>query len=103
MAALIFVGAIIWGALSAQFLVQAITSLVIAVIYLSGLVFSKVSKSLNAMASLVSIAQTLFFAALFYGGNWISSYFMDYDSWNWTAIVSLVSFLATIVDCGFQV
>jgi hypothetical protein len=45
---LIFIVAIVWGALPAQFLVQTITSLVVVIIYLSGLAFSDVPKSRNA-------------------------------------------------------
>jgi hypothetical protein len=74
MAVLIFVGAIIWGSLSAQFLVQTVTSFIIAIIFLSGLAFSKVAKSFNATGFAVSVAQVLLYAALFYGGNWLSRY-----------------------------
>jgi hypothetical protein len=94
---------IIWGALSAQFLVQTVTSLVVAIIYLSGLAFSKVAKSRNATGFAVSAAQVLVFAALFYAGNWLSANFIDYDAWNATSIAGLLSFTVTIVYCALQI
>ena len=43
MAALIFIAGLVWGSLSAQFLVQTITSIVLALIYLAALASSKVT------------------------------------------------------------
>jgi hypothetical protein len=103
MAVLIFLGAIIWGSLSAQFLVQTVTSFTIGIIYFSGLVFSKVAKSRNATGFAVSVAQVLLYGALFYGGNWLSSYYIDYDTWNATFVASVLSFLAMIVYGALQV
>jgi len=103
MAVLIFVWSIVWGALSAQFLVQTVTSLIIAAIFLAGLAFSKVAKSRNATGFGASAAQVLVFGALFQGGNWLSSYVIDYSSWNATSVAGLLSFLATIAYCVSQV
>jgi hypothetical protein len=103
MAMLIFVWAIIWGSLSAQFLMQTVTSFIIAIIYLSGLAFSKVVKSRNATGFAVSVVQVLLYGALFYGGNWLSSFYIDYGSWNATSIASLLSFFAMIVYGALQV
>jgi hypothetical protein len=103
MAVLIFIWSIVWGALSAQFLVQAVASLIIALIFLAGLAFSKVAKSLNTIGFVTSAAQVLLFGALFQGGNWLSSYVIDYESWNATSIAGLLSFLVTVVYCISQV
>jgi hypothetical protein len=103
MAVLIFVWAVIWGSLSAQLLVQTVTSLIISAINLAGLTFSKVAKSHNAIAFAASVVQVLLFAVLFYAGNWLSSNYIDYGSWNATSIASLLSFLATIMYCAPQV
>lgn len=62
MALLIFLWAIIWGSLSAQLLVQTVTSLIISAINLAGLAFSKVAKSDNTIAFAVSVVQILLFA-----------------------------------------
>jgi hypothetical protein len=103
MGVLKFVGAIVWGALSAQFLVQTVTSFIIAIIYVTGLACSKVAKSHNAIGSAVSVAQVVVFAALFYGGNWLSIYFVNYDTWNAASIAGLLSFLLGIVYGALQV
>jgi hypothetical protein len=103
MTALIFIGGIIWGSLSAQFLVQTITSLIIASINVVALAFSKVPKNMNAGASLVSLVQAIVFAALFIGGNWFTSYYFDYATWNATSIASLIAFLGTLIYCALQI
>jgi hypothetical protein len=59
--------------LSAQFLVRVVTSPVISGVYLTGLLFSRVSKSLNAAGAAVSFIQAVVLAALFFGGNWFAS------------------------------
>jgi hypothetical protein len=102
-AVLIFIWSIVWGALSAQFLVQTVTSLIVAVIFFAGLAFSKVAKLLNAIAFATSAAQVVLFGVLFQGGNWLSSHVIDYGSWNATSVAGLLSFSATIVYCVLQV
>jgi hypothetical protein len=103
MSALLFIAAVIWGSLSAQFLVQTLLCLINGAISLSALIFSKVSKLLNATGSLVNVAMALLFLALFLGGNWIASDYIDYESWNTNSIASVVASLATLVYCGVQV
>jgi hypothetical protein len=103
MSALLFIAAVIWASLSAQFLVQIIVCCINAVICVSALMFSEVSKALNAIGSLVAVAQTLLFFGLFLGGNWIASDYVDYGSWNAASIASVIAFLATLVYCGVQV
>jgi hypothetical protein len=103
MTALLFLVALVWGSLSAQFFVQATTSLILSLICFSGLVFSRVSKALNAAGTFVSLIQALVFAGLFLGGNWIASNYIDYETWNVNCIAGLVAFLGTIVYCAAQV
>ena len=100
----IFLVAVIWGSLSGQFVVQVVTSFVIAIIYLAGIPFSKVSRGMNFTGALVSVGQTIFFTVLFFGGNWITSeYIIDYNTWNAASITSLLSFSATLIYCFWQV
>ena len=103
MVALHLVAGIIWGSLAAQFIVQNFTSSSLAVIYLSGFMFSPVSKSRNARACLVMVAQSLVFLVLFFGGNWLANKYIDYDAWNAIAIASLGSFWLMIVYGVVQV
>jgi hypothetical protein len=98
-----FIAAVIWGSLSAQFLVQVVTSLIISGVYLSGLLFSRVAKSFTAGGTVVSFIQAIVFAALFFGGNWLASDYIDYATWNADSIASLIAFLLTIVYCAVQV
>lgn len=98
-----FLVAVVWGSLSAQFLVQVVACLIISVVYLSGLLFSRVPKVLNAGGTAVSFVQAIIFAALFVGGNWLASDYIDYGSWNTDSIAGVVAFLFTIVYCGVQV
>lgn len=103
MAAVVFVSAAIWGSLSAQFLVQAILSLCIALLHLSGIAFSKVSRAMNSTGFLTSLFQSIIFGVLFAGGNYISSGYIRYDSWNAASIASVASLLATIIYVSRQV
>jgi K+-sensing histidine kinase KdpD len=101
---LTFVVAVAWGSLSAQFLVQVITSVVVALVYITGIAFSKVARGNNLMGALTGLLQAIIFAALFVGGNWITSeYLVSYDTWNAASIAALVSFLATIIYTALQV
>jgi hypothetical protein len=102
MSALIFIVGLIWGSLSAQFLVQTVTSLLNALIYLAGLASGKVPRAWNAMASGVALLQAIIFAALFLGGNWLASAYTDF-SMNATFVGSLVSFLVTLLYTARQV
>jgi MFS family permease len=102
-AVLIFVGAILWGLLSGQFFMQAVTSLLSAIIYAAGFVASQVEKSLNAMGVAVALVQAAIFGALLFGGNWLSSQYIDYGSWNAVSITALVSCLFSLVYCAVQV
>jgi hypothetical protein len=103
-AILFFVVALIWGSLSAQFLVQVVTSVIVAFVYLSGIVLSKVRRAMNCAAVLASVGQAILFCILFLGGNWITSnYVIDYGTWNVGSITSLFAFLGTIIYCSRQV
>jgi hypothetical protein len=99
----LFFVAVLWGAASAQFLVQTVTSLIICFIDLSGLVFSRVSKKFTAYGALVGLVQTVVFAALFLAGNWITSNYIDFVSLNANSIASLVAFLLSFIYCAKQV
>jgi hypothetical protein len=104
MAIVIFSVAIIWGSLSAQFLVQVTTSLVVSLVYLAGIALSKVSRAMNLMGALTSFGQSIIFGILFVGGSWlISEYVIDFDRWNAASIASLLSFLGTIIYVSPQV
>jgi hypothetical protein len=77
----IFILAIIWGSLSGQFLVQVMTSFVIAIINFLGIAFSKVSRAMTFAGAFAGLSQTILFGVLFFGGNWITSeYIIDYDT-----------------------
>jgi hypothetical protein len=103
MSALIFIAGLIWGSLSAQFLVQTITSLIIASVYLAALASAKVPRTWNAAACGVSLLQAIIFAALFFGGNWLASLYIDFVNMNATSIASLVTFLVTLLYTARQV
>ena len=97
MGALIFVLAIVWGSLSSQFLVQTVTSLILAAVYLTGIAFSKVSRIVNCAGTLATLAQVIVFGALFLGGSWFASRYVDYSSFNTVSVASELSFMATII------
>jgi len=88
--------AIIWASLSALFLVQAITSLIIASIHLVVLAFSKVPRGLNGKGAMASLGQAIAFAAFFFGGNLLTSNYFVYVRWNAESIVSLIVFIGTV-------
>jgi hypothetical protein len=101
---LIFVVAVIWGSLSAQFLVQVITSFVLASVYLTAIIFAKVSRGTNSARALASFLQSISFGIVFVGGNWITSeYVIDYATWSAASIASLFAFVATIIYVSPQV
>jgi hypothetical protein len=64
MSIFLFIGSMVWGALAAQFLVQAISSFISACIFLYGLLFSRVKKKLNAIFFSSALTQAAVFAAL---------------------------------------
>lgn len=98
-----YIVGVIWRSMSAQFLVQVVTSLIVAFVYLTGVALSKVSRAMNFTGALVSFGQTLLFGVLFFGGNWITSeYVIDYKTWNVGSIVSLLAFVGTIIYCARQ-
>src|SRR5271163_4004285 len=93
----IFVLALIWGSLSAQFLLQTITALIGSLICLTAIPFSKVSKLMNAGGGLALLLQAIIFGALFVGGNWFSSYYIIYDSYDTASIASMIAFVLTFI------
>jgi hypothetical protein len=97
MRVLIFILAMIWGSLSAQFLMQTVTSLILASIYLTGVAFSKVSRTVNGAGTLATLAQVIIFGGLFLTGNWFASHYVDYSSFNTASVASALSFVATII------
>ena len=97
MGVLIFILAIIWGSLSAQFLMQTVTSLILASVYLTGFAFSKVSRTVNGAGTAATLAQVIVFGALFLSGNWFASHYVDYSSFNTVSVASALSFVATII------
>ena len=74
--------------LSAVLLMQTLISMIIAPIILSGLIFSKVPKSWNAMGTVATLAQVILFGALFIGGNWIASEYINFAGLNRHAILT---------------
>ena len=93
-----FLLALIWGTLAASFLMQIITSGVITIIYIAALGFSKVKKRLNAFAALFCFLQTVFFTALLIAGTLFVRRTLDYTTPNFLAIVTLISFMITILS-----
>jgi hypothetical protein len=99
----IFIGAIFWGLLAGQFFIQAVTSLLIAIISAAGFVASQVAKSLIAIAVRGRACPSGNFCALFVGGNTLSSRYVDYGSWNAVSITTLVTFIFSLVYGAVQV
>lgn len=103
MPAFYFIGAIVWGSLAAQFLVQIIASLLIAAVYLYGLLFSPVKMTITAAGLAGALAQALVFAALFGGGSVLfAKYFHPLD-WNTDIIAGFIAFVLTLIYCFIQV
>jgi len=65
MAIVIFVVAVVWGSLSAKFLVQTGVSFIIALLYLTAILFSKVSKVMNMTVALMAFLQSIMFGRSF--------------------------------------
>jgi len=89
--------------LSALFLVQAITLLIITAIYLAGVALSNVPRDTNGKAAAISFAQAILFAVLFFGGNLLTSNYFVYASWNAVTIIALIVFLGTLAFAVPQV
>jgi len=70
MQVVIFITDIGWAAVSAAVACAAVVSFAVAIIYLSGLCFSPVSKSTNALAAGVGLIQAMLFSVLLAGGSW---------------------------------
>lgn len=94
---LIFVIAVMWGSLSGQFLVQTMTFVILTGVYLSGIIFSRVSKGINFAGVIVGVSQSMMFGTLVVGGNWAAGYIVDYSTWNAASIASLAAFVLTII------
>ena len=104
MAIITLIIAIIWGALSAQFAAQCVTSFIIAALSLAGIVISKVPKAMNLAGTLSGTVQLIIFGILFVLGNWLTSkYIIDYDTWNASSLAAMLSFMASMIYCIRQV
>jgi hypothetical protein len=101
MSALFFVGSIICGALTAQFLVQIISSTACACIYLRGL-FSPVRKRPNATFALAMLTQALVFAGLLVGTFWLWGWALAQIT-QWDTAAWLVGFAPSFIWCFIQV
>jgi hypothetical protein len=60
-----FIVAVIWGSLSAQFLVQVVTSFAITLVYLAAIISAKVSRVTNCAGALTSFLQSIMFGIFF--------------------------------------
>src|SRR5215469_3789554 len=99
MSVLLFIGSFAWDALTAQFLVQILSSFTSACIYLYGLLFSRVKKRLNAIFFATSLTQALVFAILLVGGFWL----IDLYPSNADLAASAGAFVCYFVYCVLQV
>jgi hypothetical protein len=54
-----FIVGVIWGSLSAQFLVQVVTSFVVTLVYLGAIMSAKVSRVTNSAGALTSFVQSI--------------------------------------------
>ena len=99
------IGAVFWGALSAQFLVQTISSFTTALIFLYGLFFSRVKKNITASGFAANITLAGLFAVFLLGGFWlIASYTpLDHAGWNLNYTGGLVAFVISFIYCFIQV
>lgn len=102
MSLLLLIASIVWGALTAQLLVQILSSFTTAGIYLYGLLFSRVKKRLNAIFFITSLTMAMVFAVLLAGGFWLIDLYVPYPS-NADLIAALVAFLFYLVYCLVQV
>ena len=99
-----FIVAVIWGSLSAQFLVQVVTSVAVTLVYLAAIISRKVSRNMNFAGALTGFFQSIMYAIFCGGGNWLTSeYVIDYATWNAASIASLFAFVGTIIYVAPQV
>jgi hypothetical protein len=103
MTILIFIGALVWGSLSGQFLVQIVGAFMGMCQHVAAFFFSRVNKRVNAMGFVTTFSMVIGFGVVFIGGNWIASGFIDYGNWNAASVLSMIAFLGTIVYCSLQV
>ena len=103
MLALYFIGAIIWGSLAAQFFVQTLTSLSIAIVYLYGLLCSAVKRKITATGFAAAVAQASLFGALFVGGFFLIAEYFQPSGWTINMSAGFVAFVLTFVYCFIQV
>jgi hypothetical protein len=98
-----FVISVVWGSLSAQFLVETISFFTTACIYLYGLLFSRVKKRLNAFFFGTALTQAALFAVLFVGGFWLVGRFVEHPvpTENW--IAGFITFIVTFAYYATQV
>jgi hypothetical protein len=94
---LIFALAVVWGSLSGQFLAQAVTSLVAAVVYIiAAITGSPVCKVRNLTGTLISFSHAIVYSMLLICGyKTVGAYVTDI--WSAASVGFLISFLATIV------
>jgi hypothetical protein len=99
-----FIVTVIWGSLSAQFLVQVAASVAVTLVYLAAIISAKVPRVMNCVGALTSFLQSIMYGILFIGGNWVTSeYVIDYATWNLASIASLFAFVGTIIYVAPQV
>ena len=94
----LFIGSMVWGALAAQFLVQAISSFISACIFLCGLLFSRVKKKLNAIFFSSALTRAVVFAVLLAG--WVGL-LVGFGNVNWVA--GSVAFVVSFIYSAIQV
>lgn len=100
MSVVIFITDIGWAAVSAQLLEQAVLYLVGAAIYLSGLCFSSVSKTITATGFGAYLLFTVFFSALLAGGSWLVVRILGDGVPTWLAYLSFMVWVSGIVYCA---
>jgi hypothetical protein len=102
MSVLLFIASIVVGGLTAQFLVQTLSSFTSACIHLCGLLFSRVKRRLNAIFFITCLTQAVVFAVLLAGGFWLIYLYIPYPS-NADLIAALVAFVFYFAYCLVQV
>jgi hypothetical protein len=98
MSIFLLIGSIVWGALAAQFLVQATSSFISACIFLYGLLFSPVKKKLNAIFFSSALTQAAVFGVLLVG--WVG-FLVGYGNISWVA--GSVAFVVSFIYSAIQV
>lgn len=96
---ILFVVGLLWGALSAQFVVQTVTSLCVATIYLSALISSQVPKRMNLAGGLVAFVQAIVYGLLFLGGTWFTGHYIDYTALSPVSGATILTFVCSLCYC----